>query len=461
MRCPRSEASPSLLLTILCRYQKRRTLLLSQFLGNSPVAAELKGLRVHSPDNTAHPLNDGSRNASLAALNSNANASVHQYGPRPDIPPQSPARSSSGRLDTMASDYGGFANNRSQEGQRFAQGGRPEQLRLGVHNPVQRQPSYGQETFIPRAPQFGGDSPEPTMTMASTVSGANYAFNPAHQVGYNEEHGGVYDQSHAGTMMDSHGTMLGESQQGYFSDFAGQQAYDGAPNNYGGGPHRYSSSDAFSPTAAMAPPMLTTSDLPPPAALDYQMPLEPREVPFAVYDPHDKNTPMSKFDNIAAVLRHRSRTTGKAPAYWVLDGRGKEIASITWDKLSSRAEKVAQVIRDKSSLYRGDRVALIYRDVEIIDFAIALLGCFIAGVVAVPINDLEDYPKLNVILTSTQAHLALTTDYNLKAFQRDITTQKLNWPRGVEWWENERIWKFSSQKEGRSTSSHCTRPGLY
>jgi acyl-CoA synthetase (AMP-forming)/AMP-acid ligase II len=421
--------------------------LLSQFLGNSPVAAELKGLRVHSPDNTAHPLNDGSRNASLAALNSNARGSGDHYGPRPDIPPQSPARSSSGRLDTMASDYGSFANNRGQEGQGLAQGGRPEQLRLGIHNPVQKQPSYGQELFLPRTPQFGGESPEPTMTMASTVSGANYAFNPAHQVGYNEEHGGVYDQSHAGTMMDSHGTMLGESQQGYFSDFAGQQAYDGAPNNYGGGPHRYSSSDAFSPTAAMAPPMLTTSDLPPPAALEYQMPLEPREVPFAVYDPHDKNTPMSKFDNIAAVLRHRSRTTGKAPAYWVLDGRGKEIASITWDKLSSRAEKVAQVIRDKSSLYRGDRVALIYRDVEIIDFAIALLGCFIAGVVAVPINDLEDYPKLNVILTSTQAHLALTTDYNLKAFQRDITTQKLNWPRGVEWWKTNEFGSFHPKKK--------------
>ncbi|KAI1021351.1 hypothetical protein LB505_000256 [Fusarium chuoi] len=64
---------------------------------------------------------------------------------------------------------------------------------------------------------------------------------------------------------------------------------------------------------------------------------------------------MSKFDNIAAVLRHRGRTIAKKPAYWVLDSKGKEIASITWDKLASRAEKVAQVIRDKSSLYRGDR----------------------------------------------------------------------------------------------------------
>ncbi|KAH6681788.1 hypothetical protein B0J14DRAFT_222910 [Halenospora varia] len=430
-------------------YQKRKTLLLSQFLG-SPAAAELKGLRIHSPDNTAHPSNNGSRSASLAALNANSPQPTDQYDLRPELPPQSPARSSSGRLDTMASDYQSFGNNRAQEGG-FAQGGRPAELRLGIHNPnpTQRQSSYGRDSLF--LPTPGGEvSTEPSMsmgTMGSMASGANYAFNPAYQTGYTEQEGNKFE-SQAGTMVDSHGTMLGESQQKYFSDFAGQQGFDSArTNSYGGGPHRYSSSDAFSPTAAMAPPMLTTSDLPPPAALEVQEPLEPRDVPFAVFDPHDGNTPMSKFDNIAAVLRHRARTNAKAPAYWVLDGKGKEIASITWDKLTSRAEKVAQVIRDKSSLYRGDRVALIYRDVEIIDFAIAILGCFIAGVVAVPINDLEDYAKLNLILTSTQAHLALTTDYNLKAFQRDITTQKLNWPRGVEWWKTNEFGSFHPKKK--------------
>ncbi|KAL2164025.1 hypothetical protein VTH06DRAFT_3239 [Thermothelomyces fergusii] len=269
------------------------------------------------------------------------------------------------------------------------------------------------------------------------VSG-DYAFNPEqHSLGYgNQPQQNPYD-SRTGTMLDS---------QAYFSDFAGQ-AYDpAAPEEYGG-PQRYSSSDVFSPTAAMAPPMLTTNDLPPPDALRFLMPLEPRELPFAIHDPHDETVPMSNFDNIAAVLRHRGRTAAKLPAYWVLDNKGKEIASITWDKLALRAEKVAQVIRDKSSLYRGDRVALVYRDAEIIDFAIALLGCFIAGVVAVPINDLQDYAKLNLILTSTQAHLALTTDNNLKAFQRDITAQKLNWPKGVEWWKTNEFGSYHSKRK--------------
>lgn len=276
----------------------------------------------------------------------------------------------------------------------------------------------------------------------------DYAFNPDQQGAYMDAgHQQQHHHLHPQQQFDGRTRTLQDS-QGYFSDFAGQQHYDQIPSGgeYGA-PHRYSSGEAFSPTAAMAPPMLTANDLPPPEILEYLQPLEPREVPFAIHDPHDANITMSRFDNLAAVLRHRARTTAKVPAYWVLDSKGKEIASITWDKLASRAEKVAQVIRDKSSLYRGDRVALVYRDSEIIDFAIALMGCFIAGVVAVPINDLQDYQRLNYILTSTQAHLALTTDNNLKTFQRDITTQKLTWPKGVEWWKTNEFGSYHPKKK--------------
>lgn len=312
-------------------------------------------------------------------------------------------------------------------------------------------------------PMRAGTDPSRSATMVST----DYAFNPDNQQQqygqYNPNGGAMSMTQSSQNPFDSRtGTML---DQNYFSDFAGQQSYEqgtmpgdqyGGGHRYSGGGgdgfsnnmgQRYSMGDAFSPTAATAPPMLTASDLPPPDALEYQLPLEPRDVPFAIHDPHDGNTPMSKFDNIAAVLRHRGRTTSKMPAYWVLDSRGKEIASITWEKLASRAEKVAQVIRDKSSLYRGDRVALVYRDSEIIEFAIALLGCFIAGVVAVPINDFNDYQKLNLILTSTQAHLALTTENNLKTFQRDIATHKLTWPKGVEWWKTNEFGSFHPKKK--------------
>jgi len=176
--------------------------------------------------------------------------------------------------------------------------------------------------------------------------------------------------------------------------------------------------------------------------------LEPREFPFPIMDPHDPKKPMAEFTDIAHILRHRGTNQAKHQAFLILDPKGKELGSVTWDKLASRAEKVAQVIRDKSGLYRGDRVALVYRDHEIIEFTVALFGCFIAGVTAVPINHADDYQELNYILNSIQAHLVLTTDNNLKAFQRDLALQKLAWPRGVEWWKTNEFGSFHGKRKG-------------
>ncbi|KAF4981357.1 hypothetical protein FZEAL_2842 [Fusarium zealandicum] len=415
-------------------YQKRRTQLFSQFIGAPPpqiaaLAEPQSGLRIHSPDTSAHPSGDGHRAAAYAALGSAS-------GPIPDAP-DSP-------IFRPVSAYGTASGSPKP----------PDEPPPSLLHPGGL--SAGGPTGAHRDSLFFSPSHAESQTRSGTMMTGDYAFRPdqqgeyvdsQQQQQYQQQYQQEFQQQQQQPAYDGRTTTLLDS-QGYFSDFAGQQHYEqGQTIEYGGPKQRYSSSDAFSPTAAMAPPMLTASDLPPPEVLEYQLPLEPREVPFAIHDPHDDSTPMSRFDNIAAVLRHRGRTIAKKPAYWVLDSKGKEIASITWDKLAARAEKVAQVIRDKSSLYRGDRVALVYRDSEVIDFAIALLGCFIAGVVAVPINDLQDYQRLNHILTSTQAHLALTTDNNLKAFQRDITTQKLTWPKGVEWWKTNEFGSYHPKKK--------------
>ncbi|CAO1599366.1 hypothetical protein XANCAGTX0491_003096 [Xanthoria calcicola] len=390
-------------------YQKRRTLILSQFLAPTHLEQAQRGLRVHSPDDTLHPANDGSRSASFAALTARSNSALGE--PHDD------------------------RTSRTAHEQHPSQVGRFQERQLGVRNPSLDDGSFDHS----RPGSSNGDSSRHGISR----SVSDYAFNPANEGasgdGYVNDYDAVAgDQTRQSTMLDS--------QQQYFSDFAGQQ-HEVQRNSYGGGANRYSTTDAFSPSANVAPPMLKSGDLPSPGAVNHLMPLEPRDVPFAVYDPHNGNIPMSKFDNIATVLRHRARTNAKQPAYWVLDQKAKETASITWEKLASRAEKVAQVIREKSNLYRGDRVALIYRDTEIIEFAVALMGCFIAGVVAVPINNLEDYARLNVVLTNTQAHLALTTDANLKNFQRIITTSKLNWPRGVEWWKTNEFGSYHPKKK--------------
>ncbi|KAJ4288517.1 hypothetical protein N0V90_011754 [Kalmusia sp. IMI 367209] len=397
-------------------YEKRRTILLSQYLGPAQTEQLQSQLRLANPSSE----DSGSRSASLAAL------SGPRQPPALELPQEAPY--------SAAAPNNGAAKSSEYMAYPPSQVGRFQEKQLGLRtNSLQRRPSYGSETFIPRP----GTPETYTYSRDGTMVGSNFAFNPDTQGGYDGAYGpsGGAEISRQSTMLDAH--------QGYFSDFTGQQMQDNR-DSYGG-PNRYSSGDAFSPTAAIPPPMMTQGDLPG-GVIESQLPLEPRDLPFDVYDPHNPNTLMSKFDNIGAVLRHRGRVQPRQPAFWVLDSKGKETASITWEKVASRAEKVAKVIRDKSNLYRGDRVALVYRDTEIIEFAVALLGCFIAGVVAVPINSVDDYQKLNLLLTTTQAHLALTTDNNLKAFHRDISQNRLKWPSGVEWWKTNEFGSYHPKK---------------
>ena len=383
-------------------YQKRRTLLFDQYSAGQMMQQQGGGLRLHNPDDTLHPAsNDASRSGTMD----------HDEG----LGGQSYESDNSGY-------HGGY--------------GQAEPGRLQIRN-ISEPPNYAAHAIGQNDSSY---PPSFDNSSSPTMKSANYAFNPENEAGYNPDD--------TISPVTRHSTTL---DQGMFQDFAGQQQ-GGQPDRAYGAPHRYSMNDTFSPSAAIPPPPLQPSDLPSAAAINHLLPLEPRDFTFAVYDPHNDHTPMSKFDNIAAVLRHRARTNPKQTAYSVLDQKGKEIASITWDKVSSKAEKVAQVIRDKSNLYRGDRVALVYRDVEIIDFAVALLGCFIAGVVAVPINDLRDYNRLNVILTTTQAHLALTTDANLKNFLRMITENKLSWPRGVEWWKTNEFGTYHPKKKDEAAA---------
>lgn len=157
------------------------------------------------------------------------------------------------------------------------------------------------------------------------------------------------------------------------------------------------------------------------------MPLEPREFDAPPASP--------AFDNIPSILRHRGKTLHRKNALICLDTKGKETASLSWEKLASRAEKVGHVIREKSGLYRGDRVALIYAEHDVIDFTVALLGCFLAGVVGVPLDPASDFKDIQYVLASTQTKLVLTTDTNLKNIGRTLTVKHLPWPKDVEWWK--------------------------
>lgn len=189
------------------------------------------------------------------------------------------------------------------------------------------------------------------------------------------------------------------------------------------------------------------------------LPLEPREVPPGILDVNG-HTEMSCFSSIAEILRHRALNTGRTVAFTTLDPKGKEVASLTWEKVNARAEKVAHLIRQKSGLNHGDRAALIYRKSEILDFIVALLGCFLAGVVAVPINAAEEMAELSFILSSTNVYLALTTDYNLRAFTKDLQSRQQEFPPNIEWWKTNEFGSWYPKSKGGSDYPEITLPDL-
>lgn len=205
----------------------------------------------------------------------------------------------------------------------------------------------------------------------------------------------------------------------------------------------YFNSNAYGPTMEGLPEnpdvqsqRFVSSELP-----KLQRPLEPRD-----YSDSDLGISQSlpKFDNIPSILRHRGQTLLRKNAFICLDAKGKEISALSWEKLSSRAEKVAHVMRDKSGLYRGDRVALLYSESEVMDFVVALLGCFLAGLIGVPINPASEFKDIRYILNSIHAHLVLTTDTNLKNLNRVLSTKRLSWPKNIEWWKTNEFGSYHS-----------------
>jgi acyl-CoA synthetase (AMP-forming)/AMP-acid ligase II len=91
---------------------------------------------------------------------------------------------------------------------------------------------------------------------------------------------------------------------------------------------------------------------------------------------------------------------------------------------------------------------------------VALLGCFLAGVVAVPINAAEEMAELSFILSSTNVYLALTTDYNLRAFTKDLQSRQQEFPPNIEWWKTNEFGSWYPKSKGGSDYPEITLPDL-
>lgn len=177
------------------------------------------------------------------------------------------------------------------------------------------------------------------------------------------------------------------------------------------------------------------------------LPLEPRSILEQAVD-DSTLTPMSRFLNLMELLRFRGLYMANAKAFSVVDVKGRETSSWTWEKLHGRAEKICQTILEKTQLRRGSRVALVYRKSEIVDFLAAFYGCMMAGMTAVPINVIEEFAEMTYILSYTKAELALTTEYNHKALSKDLSMHKgVDWPLGVTWWKTDTLGSWHPKKK--------------
>lgn len=162
-----------------------------------------------------------------------------------------------------------------------------------------------------------------------------------------------------------------------------------------------------------------------------QTPLVPRGIPeTANTDPLNVKFRLNNFDNLPSILRHRGQTNAEIMAFQMLDHKGRESNSITWAKLAARAEKAASMLREQSGLFRGDRVCLLYAEGEPINFTTALMGCFLAGMVAVPIPA-EQLSSLQEILETAQCSLILTSEVVLK----HVTKQYPDLLKLGQWWK--------------------------
>lgn len=124
--------------------------------------------------------------------------------------------------------------------------------------------------------------------------------------------------------------------------------------------------------------------------------------------PREENSVTS--DSLPSILRGRFEHYAAEIAFISVNEKGKE-TSITWDKLYLRSEKIAFTL-NKEHLYKMDKVLLWYNKNEVIEFAVALLGCFIAGMVGVPVS-FETYSLgeiIEIIKLTNSKHVLISND---------------------------------------------------
>lgn len=146
-----------------------------------------------------------------------------------------------------------------------------------------------------------------------------------------------------------------------------------------------------------------------------------------VLKPRQNTTPAA---NLVSVLRDRATLQKNETVFMVLDLKGKEQQSITWDKLFAKAVKVAVELRHRTK--PGDTVVLLYKENEVCEFVVALFGCFLANVAAVCMHQDISIVEMYNVVRLAQLTLVLMSEGVSKELERLAAgNSKLQWPSKV------------------------------
>jgi acyl-CoA synthetase (AMP-forming)/AMP-acid ligase II len=105
-------------------------------------------------------------------------------------------------------------------------------------------------------------------------------------------------------------------------------------------------------------------------------------------------------------------------AYTFLPEGEDEELNITFRELEMRAKAVAARLQQLA--HRGDRAALVYE--SSLEYIVALVGCFYAGIVAVPVYPPDPMrirrtgARLRAILQDSQSNIVLTSSNEAQRF---------------------------------------------
>ncbi|GEQ69116.1 hypothetical protein JCM33374_g2787 [Metschnikowia sp. JCM 33374] len=135
---------------------------------------------------------------------------------------------------------------------------------------------------------------------------------------------------------------------------------------------------------------------------------------------------------LARMLKERAESCANDNAFMVLDAKGKVQQSIIWEKLYLKAVKVAHELKHRTSFKSNDTVALLYKDSEVCEFAVALFGCFMANVTAIPIHNDISLTEMFEIMSSTSSSLVLMSESVSKELEKLSTASTpLIWPSKI------------------------------